>query len=115
LLLATVGLYGVLAFAVGQRTREIGVRMALGATRRDLLRLVLRQSLWLVVLGLGMGLGIAALGARGLAVLLFGVGPLDPASYAATAVALAVVGLVASWVPARRALAVDPVVALRAD
>lgn len=115
LLLAAVGLYSVLAFTVGQRTREIGVRMALGATRRDLLRLVLRQSLWLIVLGLGVGLVLAAVGARGLAVLLFGVGPLDPASYVATAVALAVVGLVASWVPARRALAVDPVVALRAD
>jgi len=115
LLLSSFGLYGVLAFLVGQRTKEIGVRVALGATGGDVLRLVLRQSCMLAALGLLFGLGLAAAGARGLSSLLFGVGPLDPATYTGAAVVLVLVVLAASSVPIRRALRVDPVVALRAE
>jgi len=115
LVLAAVGLYGVLSFAVGQRTREIGVRVALGAGRGDVLRLVLGQSARLVALGLVLGLALAAIGARAAGALLFGVQPIDPASYAGTAFVLVLVGLAASYAPARRALGVDPAVSLRSE
>jgi putative ABC transport system permease protein len=113
LVLASVGLYGVLAFAVGQRTREIGVRVALGATRVAVVGMVLRQSLALVGLGLMCGVGLAALGAHAAGALLFGVGPLDPISYAGSALLFVAVSLAAAYVPARRALRVDPATALR--
>jgi putative ABC transport system permease protein len=115
LVLAAVGLYGVLSFTVGQRSREIGVRVALGATTRDVLSLVLRQTLWLLLVGLGVGIAIAAIGAGALSALLFGVGPLDPIVYAGTGLVLAAVGLLASYAPARRALRVDPASALRVE
>jgi hypothetical protein len=115
LVLAAVGLYGVLSFAVLQRTREIGVRVALGATHRDVVSMVLRQSLTLIGAGVLLGLVAAVLGGRALSALLFGVGPFDPASYAGTAAILLTVGLAASYAPMRRALGVDPVVSLRAD
>jgi putative ABC transport system permease protein len=112
LLLASVGLYGVLAFSVAQRTREIGIRMALGAQTRDVLRLVLRQGLTLSLLGIVAGIGVSLAGTRVLAGFLYGVAPTDPATFASVALVLVAVALVACLVPAR-AMRVDPMVALR--
>ena len=113
LVLAAVGLYGVISYSVAQRTQEIGVRVALGATRGDVLSLVLRQGGWQLVLGLAVGLTLAYFGAGVLAVVLYGVSPQDPAAFASTAGALLTAGLIATVVPAIRALRVNPVVALR--
>jgi putative ABC transport system permease protein len=113
LALASVGLYGVLAFSVAQRTREIGIRMALGAQARDVLRLVMRQGLTLSLLGIAAGICVSLAGTRVLAGLLYGVAPTDPTTFAAVALLLGVVALAACLVPARRALSVDPIVALR--
>ena len=115
LLLAVVGLYGVMAFQVTQRTREMGVRVALGASRRDVLALVVGQGLRLVVAGLVAGLFAAALLSGSIAAMLFAVAPRDLTIFAAVAAVLFVAGALASWVPARRATRVDPVVALRGD
>ena len=115
LLLAAVGLYGVISYAVSRRTREIGVRMALGARARDVLRLVLREAMTLVVIGTAIGWGLAAASSRLIASFLFGVGPMDAATFAATPILLAMVALIASYLPARRAMKVDPMVALRCD
>jgi putative ABC transport system permease protein len=113
MLLAAIGIYGVIAYSVAQRTREIGIRMALGAQRRDMLAMILRQSLQLVILGIGVGLA-AALGAtRLMATLLYGVRASDLATYVTVILLLGVSALVASLVPARRAMQVDPMVALR--
>jgi putative ABC transport system permease protein len=115
LLLAAVGLYGMLAFLVGQRTREIGVRMALGASRGAVAGLVLRQGLKLTGLGLGLGLA-ASLGLTQLMKhLLYQTSVLDPLSFTAVALVLAVIGALACWLPARRAAKVDPMVALRSE
>jgi len=111
--LAAVGLYGVMAFAVTQRTREIGVRVALGAQRRDVLALIVRESAMLIALGLGGGLAAAALATRYLRDLLFGLTPLDPVTFGSVAVLLTAVALLASYVPARRATGIDPLAALR--
>jgi ABC-type antimicrobial peptide transport system permease subunit len=113
LFLATVGLYGVMAFAVSRRTQEIGVRMALGASSRNVLRLVLRQGLWQIGLGLAIGLVLAAGLSRLLTILLFGVQPWDPGVFATVLATLAAAALLACVVPARRAMRVDPMVALR--
>jgi putative ABC transport system permease protein len=113
LLLASVGLYGVLAFSVAQRTREIGIRMALGAQASDVLRLVLRQGLGLSLVGVAVGIAASLAGTRVLRGLLYGVAPTDPATFAAVALLLVTVALVACLIPARRALRVNPVVALR--
>jgi predicted permease len=113
LVLTALGLHGLVAFMVGQRAREIGVRVALGAPRRSVMNLVLRQSLQLAMVGLVLGLGLAAMAARGLSSLLFGVGPGDPLTYLGAVLVIGTVTLVASWMPARRALGVDPVTALR--
>ncbi len=115
LVMATIGLYGVMSFSTGNRTREIGVRMALGAERRGVLMLILRQGLGQIGVGLALGLALAALLSRGLGLLLFGVQPWDPAVFAAVVLALATAGTLASFIPARRATRVEPVEALRLD
>lgn len=115
LLLAAIGIYGVLAYSVAERTREIGIRMALGAEKTEITRMVLKRSLLLVSLGLGLGIAGAAAVTRVLAKLLFDVKPTDPATFAMVAVLLAAVALLAGLLPARRAARVDPLVALRCD
>ena len=111
--LAAVGIYGVIAYSVTQRTREIGIRMALGAQRGDMLGMVLRQSLTVVGVGIAIGL-LAAFGAtRLLASLLYGVGANDMLTYASVVFLLGAAALLASYIPARRAMKVDPMVALR--
>jgi putative ABC transport system permease protein len=113
LVLASVGVYGVISYSVAQRTREIGIRMAIGADRGDVLRMVLRQSLALALAGVAVGLACAAGVTRFLAGQLFGVSATDPLVFAAVACLLALVALVASWVPARRATGVDPLATIR--
>ena len=115
LVLASVGLYGVMALSVTQRTRELGIRMALGAARRDVFRLVLGQGVTLVSLGIGLGLLGAIAASRALSSLLYGVGPLDFPALAVAIASLALVALLACWLPARRATLVDPIEALRAE
>jgi putative ABC transport system permease protein len=114
-LIATCGLYGLMAYAVAQRRREIGVRMALGAQRRDVLRLVLTRALRIVVAGLIVGLAGAAGVTRVLQRFLFGVTPTDPIAFAIVTLLLMAVGLMAAWLPARRATRIDPCAALRAE
>ena len=114
-ILGAIGIYGMLAYAVGQRTQEIGIRMALGAERGAVLQLVLRHGIALMSLGIGLGLAGAAALARYLSGMLFDLTPLDPATYVAVGVLFAAVALVASYLPARRATLIDPMVALRHD
>jgi putative ABC transport system permease protein len=113
MLLTAIGLYGVLSFSVARRTNEIGTRMALGATRGQVLLMVLRQGLGLIGVGLAIGLAGALAVTRLLTTLLYGVRPADPYTFAAVAALLFAVGLAASYIPARRATKVDPMVALR--
>jgi putative ABC transport system permease protein len=114
-LLAMAGIYGVMAYVVGQRRNEIGLRMALGASQGNVLGLVLRQGLIYVVAGVAVGLAGAVAATRLLTSMLFEVKPTDPATYGAVAALLAVVALAASYIPARRAAKVDPLTALRQD
>lgn len=107
LLPAAIGIYRVMAYAVAERTREIGIRMALGASRRDTLRLILGQGLWLVALGAAFS--------RLLRSFLFGLSPFDPIAYEIVALLLMAVAVVACLVPVRRAMKVDPMVALRCE
>jgi predicted permease len=115
LLLSAIGLYSVLAYAVTQRTGEIGIRMALGAQRRQVVSLVLRNGLRLVALGLGLGLAIAAAASRLIQTLLFSVQPLDPLIYGGVALLFGIIALLACWLPSLRASRVDPLTALRAE
>src|SRR5947207_3048547 len=114
-LIATCGIYGLMAYAVTQRRREIGVRMALGAERRDVLRLVLTRALRIVVADLIVGLAGAAGVTRVLQTFLFGVTPTDPIAFTIVTLLLMAVGLMAAWLPARRATRIDPCAALRAE
>lgn len=111
--LAAIGIYGVIGYTVVQRTREIGIRMALGAPRRDMLQMILRQSLRLVIAGIAIGLLAAFALTRILRSLLYGVGANDLFTYLSVVFLLAGAALIASFIPARRAMNVDPMVALR--
>jgi putative ABC transport system permease protein len=115
LVLAAIGIYGVIAYSTAQRTKEIGVRIALGATRADVVRMVLRDGVRIGAFGIAIGTAAAAAGSRVLSSLLFGVSSHDPLTFAALPAGLLLVALFASWIPARRALAVEPVTALRAE
>lgn len=115
LLLASVGLYGVLSYMVAQRTAEIGLRMALGAQHGEVIRATLRSALFLAVMGLATGLAAVFALSRVLRAFLFGVGPADPMTYIAVPALLVLVTILASYVPARRAASVDPVAALRVE
>jgi putative ABC transport system permease protein len=115
LALAAIGIYGVVSYSVTRMRRDIGVRLALGAQRRDVLFMVLRTHMALVVGGVVIGLAGAAATVRFLESLLFGVEPTDPATFAVVTAILLVVGFVSAWIPARRATLVDPVTALRPE
>lgn len=115
LLLGVVGIFGVITYIATLRTREIGIRIALGAQIADVRRMFLRHGLWLTAGGIALGIGVAMALTRLMSALLFGVGPMDPITYAAVSGALAAAALLATYLPARRASRVDPLVALRAD
>jgi putative ABC transport system permease protein len=112
-LLAGVGIYGVIAYSVRQRTRELGIRMALGAKRHDVMRLILTQGLKLALIGVSIGLLAAIALTRWMKSMLFNVAPIDSFTFATIPVVLLIVALFACWIPARRATKVDPMVALR--
>jgi putative ABC transport system permease protein len=113
LVLACVGLYGVISYSVAQRTHEIGVRMALGARPRDVLRLVLRQGMGLTIVGLVVGIAVGLLATRVLSDMLFGVTARDPLTFVGVPALLLLVAFLACYIPARRATRIDPLVALR--
>jgi putative ABC transport system permease protein len=115
LLLAMVGVFGILAYSVQQRSREFGVRIALGATRTDVLNLVVRSAARVIAAGLIVGLGLAAALGRSLATMLFGVHPLDVVTFASAALVLALTAAAATVAPAWRAARTDPIVALRSE
>ena len=119
LILASVGLYGVTSFSVNQRTQEFGIRMALGADNPRILRMVLRQGLIQLAIGLGLGLGLALtaalLGTAAIQNFLFQISPSDPATYVTVFLVLSAVSFLATFIPARRATRVDPMIALRAE
>jgi ABC-type antimicrobial peptide transport system permease subunit len=115
LFLATLGIYGVLAYLVAQRTREIGIRVALGSTRASILRLVLWEGFELILIGLVLGIAGAAAVQKVVATEIYGVRPLDPLVLASVMTLLAIVALAACAVPAGRAMRVDPIVALRSE
>jgi putative ABC transport system permease protein len=115
LMLAATGIYGVMAYSVAQRTHEMGLRFALGAARGDVMRLVMGQAARLAVVGIGLGLIGALLLTRWMSTLLFRIEATDPITFAAVAAGLAGIALTASALPARRAMRIDPIVALRQD
>jgi putative ABC transport system permease protein len=113
--LTAIGIYGVMGYSVAQRTREIGIRMALGAHRAAVMGLVLRQAAAVTIIGIGCGIGAAAALSTYLRGLLFGLTPLDASTFAGVALLFAAIAMFASYVPARRATKVDPLVALRSE
>jgi putative ABC transport system permease protein len=115
MLLAAIGLYGVTAYTVARRSREIGIRIALGARSGQIATMVVAQALWLAAIGSAIGLGLGALVGRALAGFLFGVPPLDPPAFIGAALLFATIASIASYIPARRAIRVDPLTALRHD
>ena len=115
LVIAAVGIYGVMAYNVAQRTQEIGIRMALGAAQADVVRMVVGQAMRLTAIGVGIGLAASYAVTRLMASLLFGVSANDPPTFVGVALILAASALLAAWVPAHRATRVDPMVALRCD
>lgn len=115
LLLAAIGLYGVISYSVAQRTRELGIRIALGAQRGDVLKLVLQQSMALVAVGVLLGLAASIGLTRLMATILYGVSAADPITFVVLSTTLFSVALLACWLPARRASTVDPLVALRTE
>ena len=115
LLLGLVGIYGVIAYIVSQRRREVGIRMALGAPGESVQRIFVSRGLTLAAIGLALGLTGAAALMRLLSSMLFGVNPFDPVTYVAVATGLGLVALIATWLPARQATRIDPMLALRAE
>ena len=115
LVLAAIGIFGVLSYAVSQRTREIGIRMALGAQGRSVIGLVVRQAMALVTIGIASGTVAALFLSQTLTKMLFSITPTDPATFILVALVLLAVALLASYLPARRATRVDPIVALRVE
>jgi ABC-type antimicrobial peptide transport system permease subunit len=115
LILGVIGIYGVISYAVSQRTREIGIRMALGAPRNQLTRMFVRQGLTLTATGVVLGLATAFMAMRFMSSLLFNVSPIDPGTYVVMTAAIIGVAWLASYLPSRRAAAVEPVTALRAE
>jgi ABC-type antimicrobial peptide transport system permease subunit len=115
LVLGAIGLYGVLSYVVAERTREIGVRMALGATSGAVRRQVVSQGAKVVMIGVVIGVAVAVASTRLLSALLFGVKAVDPIVFAAMSVIMIAIGMLSSYVPARRASGVDPIVSLRSD
>jgi len=115
LALVVMALYGVIAFAASQRRREIGLRMALGASSRSVIVLIMREGLLLTAVGIVLGVSVALLGGSALRSVLIGIGPADPVSFGGATLMLLLVGATASYVPARSALSVDPSTALRSE
>jgi putative ABC transport system permease protein len=115
LTLAAIGIFGVMSYSVTQQTREIGIRMALGANGADVVRIVLRHAGVLVLVGVSVGVGLALVAGRALSSMLFELSPADPATLAAVSILLGTIALLASYLPARRATRIDPAVALRAE
>jgi putative ABC transport system permease protein len=115
LVIAAVGIYGVMAYSVAQRTQEIGIRMALGAARSDVVRMVVGQAMRLTLIGCGIGLAAAYAVTRLMATMVFGVSTSDPPTFVGVALILALSGVIAAWVPAQRATRVDPMIALRCE
>jgi putative ABC transport system permease protein len=115
LIIAAIGIYGVMAYSVAQRTQEIGIRMALGAGRKDVRQLIVGQAVRLTVIGIGIGLAGAYALTRLMASLLFGVSAGDPPTFVGVTVILAASSILAAWLPAERATRVDPMVALRTE
>jgi ABC-type antimicrobial peptide transport system permease subunit len=113
LVLAVVGIYSVVSYAAAQRTQEIGIRIAMGATPLDILKMVLRQGLGVVGIGLALGLAIALAGTRVMGGLIVGIKPSDPATFIVVVLLLTGIALFACWIPARRATRIDPLAALR--
>jgi predicted permease len=115
LFIAAIGIYGVIAFSVSQRTAEIGIRMALGAQKQDVLNLILRQGAWLVGIGITIGIGAALIAGRGIESQLYNTSGSDPIALVSITLFFSAIAALACWVPARRAMKVDPIVALRAE
>jgi putative ABC transport system permease protein len=115
LVMAAVGIYGVMSYSVSRRTHEIGIRISLGASRNDVFRLVVRQGMVLALVGLAAGIAGALLLSRLMVKVLYGVRPIDPITFAGVTLLLTVVALAANYIPARRAMQVDPIAALRHD